>query len=145
MEGRKVTGGRCGREDLRRHVDDVVGRQTDYQDRLTLNCLGKRAARCRTLSCTFEVRIKSVWWAFDSPPAKISCARVDKSGELLGKGGFAEDPMPIDAIRRGFDILLFFLRSIRAIHEMKVGRRLPARNEAASKLVPIWPTEEKNL
>ncbi|MER9695416.1 hypothetical protein NKJ16_26215 [Mesorhizobium sp. M0179] len=88
---------------------------------------------------------KPVWWAFEPPPAKISCARVDKSGELLGKGGFAGDPIPIDAIRRGFDILLFFLRSIRAIHEMKVGRRLPARNEEASKLVPIWPTEEKNL
>ncbi|ESX07729.1 hypothetical protein X768_25575 [Mesorhizobium sp. LSJC265A00] len=40
MEGRKVTGGRCGSEDLRRHVDDVVRRQTDYQDRLTRNCLG---------------------------------------------------------------------------------------------------------
>ncbi|MER9823198.1 hypothetical protein NKJ50_14825 [Mesorhizobium sp. M0115] len=86
-----------------------------------------------------------MWWAFDSPPAKISCARVDKGGELLGKGGFAEDPLSIDAIRRGFDILLFFLRSIDrgAIHEMKVGRRLPARNEGASKLVPIWPAQQK--
>lgn len=27
-----------------------------------------------------------MWWAFDSPPAKISCASVDKGGELLGKG-----------------------------------------------------------
>ncbi|MER9682641.1 hypothetical protein NKJ23_25515 [Mesorhizobium sp. M0184] len=92
-----------------------------------------------------------MWWAFEPPPAKISCARVDKGGELLGdkggellgKGGFAEDPLPIDAIRRGFDILLFFLRSIRAIHEMKVGRRLPARNEGASNLVPIWPQQKK--
>ncbi|MER9951842.1 hypothetical protein [Mesorhizobium sp. M0047] len=73
-----------------------------------------------------RVRIKSVWSAFDSPPAKISCARVDKASALFGRGGFAEDPLPIDAIRRGFDILLFFLRSIRVIHEMKVGRRLPA-------------------
>ncbi|MES0063654.1 hypothetical protein [Mesorhizobium sp. M0041] len=84
-----------------------------------------------------------MWWAFDSPPAKISCARVDKGGELLGKGGFAEDPLPIDDIRRGFDILLFFLRSIRVIHEMKVGRQLPARNEGASNLVPIWPQQKK--
>ncbi|MER9625675.1 hypothetical protein NKI98_30335 [Mesorhizobium sp. M0222] len=84
-----------------------------------------------------------MWWAFEPPPAKNSCARVDKSGELLGKGGFAEDPMPIDAIRRGFDILLFFLRSIRAIHEMKVGRRLPARNEAASKIVPFGQPKKK--
>ncbi|MER8842222.1 hypothetical protein NKH86_26560 [Mesorhizobium sp. M0913] len=84
-----------------------------------------------------------MWWAFDSPPAKIS-ARVDKGGALFGKGGFAEGPLPIDAIRRGFDILLFFLRSIRVIHEMKIGRRLPARNEGASNLVPIWPTEEKS-
>ncbi|MER8670452.1 hypothetical protein NKH45_25290 [Mesorhizobium sp. M1156] len=87
-----------------------------------------------------------MWWAFDSPPAKISCARVDKGSALFGRGGFAEGPLLIDAIRRGFDILLFFLRSINrgVIHEMKVGRRPPARNEGASKFVPIWPTEEKN-
>lgn len=35
-----MTGGRCGSEDLRRHIDDVVRRQTDYQERLTRNCLG---------------------------------------------------------------------------------------------------------
>lgn len=83
-----------------------------------------------------------MWWAFDSPPAKISCASVDKGGELLGKG-FRRGPLPRDAIRRRFDILLFFLRSIRVIHEMKVGRRLPARNEGASNLVPIWPQQKK--
>lgn len=35
-----MTGGRCGSEDLRRHIDDVVRRQTDYQERLARNCLG---------------------------------------------------------------------------------------------------------
>lgn len=41
--------------------------------------------------------------------------------------------------------MLFFLRSIDrgVIHEMKIGRRLPAPNEGVSKLVPIWPTQQK--
>ncbi|CCV11672.1 conserved hypothetical protein [Mesorhizobium sp. STM 4661] len=41
--------------------------------------------------------------------------------------------------------MLFFLRFIDrgVIHEMEVGRRLPAPNEGVSKLVPIWPTQQK--
>lgn len=44
-----MTGGRCGSEDLRRHIDDVLRRQTDYQERLTRNCLGTSRGEMRNV------------------------------------------------------------------------------------------------
>ncbi|AUX78854.1 hypothetical protein NXT3_PB00193 (plasmid) [Sinorhizobium fredii] len=62
-----------------------------------------------------------------SRPSRIPAQGSTRAASLFGRKRFRRGPLHDRGV----------------IHEMKVGRRLPARNQGVSKLVPNWPTQQK--